>query len=112
MQGGGEVISGSGSNKKRSKRLEKRSATKIKIWFWDILDRQANFGRGSRVLGRGGVKGRRRVKRKNMPQHLKKYCARNIMIPRGFFNLVSGSRHREALGFPPFQIIFPSFRRH
>ena len=39
------------------KRLERRSATKIKFWFWDILDRQANFGRGSRDLGRGGVKG-------------------------------------------------------
>ena len=68
-KGGEKVILWSGSNKKRSKRLERRSATKIKFWFWDILDRQANFGRGSRVLGRGGVKGRRRVKRKNMPRH-------------------------------------------
>ena len=51
-------------------RLERRSATKIKILFWDILDRQANFGRGSMDFGGGvGVKGRRRVKRKNMPQH-------------------------------------------
>ena len=47
------------------------SATKIKFWFWDILERQVNFGRGSRDLGQGGVKGRRRVKRKNMPRHLK-----------------------------------------
>nr|DAF49113.1 MAG TPA: hypothetical protein [Siphoviridae sp. ctnpt50] len=52
---------GSGSNK--------RSATKIKFWFWYILDRQTKFGRGSRDLGVGGVKGRRRVKRKNMPRH-------------------------------------------
>ena len=51
------------------KRLERQSATKIKIWFWDILDRQANFGRGSRDFGAGRGKRRRRVKRKNMPQH-------------------------------------------
>ena len=39
-------MSGSGS-------IKRRSATKIKFWFWDILDRQANFGRGSRDLGAG-----------------------------------------------------------
>ncbi len=99
-------MSGSGYNRGGRKRLEKRSATKIKIWFWDILDRQANFGRGSRDFGAGWGK-----KKKYAPA-LKKYCARNIMIPRGFFNLVSESRHREALGFAPLQIIFPSFRRH
>ena len=40
-------MSGSGSIKRRSEK-------KIKFWFWDILDRQANFGRGSRDFG-GGV---------------------------------------------------------
>ena len=33
------------------------SATKRKFWCWEILDRQVNVGRGSRDLGRGGVKG-------------------------------------------------------
>ena len=56
-RGDGKVILGSGSNRGGRERLERRSATKIKIWFWDILDRQANFGRGSRDFGRGGVKG-------------------------------------------------------
>ena len=56
-------MSGSGSIKRRSEK-------KIKFWFWDILDRQANFGRGSRDSGRGWVKGRRRVKRKNMGREL------------------------------------------
>lgn len=56
-------MSGSGS-------IKRRSATKIEFWFWDILDRQANFGRGSRDSGRGWVKGRRRVKRKNMGREL------------------------------------------
>ena len=40
-------MSGSGS-------IKRRSATKIKFWFWGILDRQANFGRGSRDLGWAG----------------------------------------------------------
>ena len=43
------------------------SATKIKIWFWDILERQVNFGRGARDLGRGGVKA--------APRKEKKYAA-------------------------------------
>ena len=53
--GGGKVILWSGSIKRRSEKIEKRSATKIKIWFWDILDRQANFGRGSRALGQKNI---------------------------------------------------------
>ena len=60
-------MSGSGS-------IKRRSATKIEFWFWDILDRQANFGRGSRDSGRGWVKGRRRVKKKKYAPPLKKYC--------------------------------------
>lgn len=60
------------------------SATKIKIWFWDILDRQANFGRGSRDFGAGwGKKAAPRKKKKYAPA-LKKMLCRNIMIPRGF----------------------------
>ena len=55
-------MSGSGS-------IKRRSATKIEFWFWGILDRQANFGRGSMVFGAGWGKKRRRVKRKNMPRH-------------------------------------------
>ena len=88
------------------------SATKIKFWFWDILDRQANFGRGSRDFGPGWGKKAAPRKRKKYATPFKKDRARNIMIPRVFFNLVSGSRHREALGFAPLQIVFPSFRRH
>lgn len=53
------------------------------------------------VLGGMGKKAGRRVKEKIWGAPLKKYCVRNIMIPRVFFNLVSGSRHREALGFAP-----------
>ena len=74
MRGGGKVILGSGSNKKRSKRLEKRSATKIKIWFWDILDRQANFGRGSRDFGAGWGKRAAPRKKKKYAPAFKKYC--------------------------------------
>ena len=48
---GARAFSGSGSNKGRSGEIRKRSASKIKFWFWDILDRQANFGRGSREMG-------------------------------------------------------------
>ena len=77
-------------------------ATKIKFWFWKILDRQANFGRGSRDFGAGrGKKAAPRKEKKYAPA-LKKYCARNTMIPRVFFYLVPGSRHRETLEFPPF----------
>ena len=94
-RGGEKIISGSGSNKRRS-------ATKIKFWFWDILNRQANFGRGSRDFGAGWGKRAAPRKEKKYAQAYKKYCARNIMIPRVFFNLVSGSRHRGALEFPPF----------
>lgn len=72
---GGKTISGAVLLKGGRKRLERRSATKIKFWFWDILERQANFGRGSRGLGRGGVKRRRRVKRKKYAAPLKKYYA-------------------------------------
>ena len=68
------MILGSGSIKRGRKRLEKRSATKIKIWFWDILDRQANFGRGSKDFGAGlGKRAAPRKKKKYAPA-LKKYC--------------------------------------
>ena len=60
-------MSGSGS-------IKRRSATKIKFWFWDILDRQANFGRGSRDSGAGlGKRAAPRKKKKYAPP-LKKYC--------------------------------------
>lgn len=68
-----------------------------------ISGRQAKNGRGSRKMAGEAMKcGGRRVKEKNMPRHLKKDRARNIMIPREFFNLVPGSRHRGSLEFPPF----------
>ena len=50
------------------------SATKIKFWFWDILERQVNFGRGSRDFGRGGVKAAAR-KEKKYAAPFKKYRA-------------------------------------
>ena len=87
-------MSGSGS-------IKRRSATKIEFWFWDILDRQANFGRGSRDSGRGGVKAAPRKEKKYAPA-LKNIAPSNIMIPHGFFNLVPGSKHRETLGLSPF----------
>ena len=34
------------------------SATKIKFWFWYVLDRQANFGGGSNKKGGRHVKKR------------------------------------------------------
>ena len=70
-------MSGSGS-------IKRRSATKIEFWFWDILDRQANFGRGSRDSGVGlGKRAAPRKKKKYAPP-LKKISCRNTMIPRGF----------------------------
>ena len=83
------AILGSGSNKRRfnggRKRLEKRSATKIKIWFWDILDRQANFGRGSRDFGAGrGRKAAPRKKKKYAPA-LKKNIAQQHNGPSRIF---------------------------
>ena len=51
------------------------SATKIKFWFWDILDRQVNFGRGSRDLGRGWGKRAGLRKEKKYAAPLKKYRA-------------------------------------
>ena len=58
--------------------------------------------------GVGGVKAAPRKEKKYVPP-FKKDRARNIMIPRVFFNLVSGSRHREALGFAPLLNYFPIF---
>ena len=50
-------FSGSGSNKRRLGEIRKRSASILKERFWDILDRQANFGRGSRERGGGKIGG-------------------------------------------------------
>ena len=58
----GKQFRGSGS-------IKRRSATKIKFWFWYILERQANFGRGSRGWGGRGKKAAPRKKKKNMPRH-------------------------------------------
>ena len=60
-------MSGSGS-------IKRRSATKIKIWFCNILDRQANFGRGSRDSGAGLGKTAAPRKKKKYGAPLKKYC--------------------------------------
>jgi hypothetical protein len=87
-------------------------ATKIKFWFWKILGAASKFWARFYERGRVGKIGGRRVKEKIMPRPLKKISPSDIMIPLGFFNLVSGSRHREALGFASLKIIFPSFRRH
>ena len=65
---GGAVLIKSGR-----KRLERRSATKIKFLFWDILDRQAKFGRGSMDLGRGWGKRAAPRKKKKYAAPLKKY---------------------------------------
>ena len=44
------------------------AAMKIKIWFWNILDRQANFRRGSRDFGVGwGKRAAPRKKKKYAP---------------------------------------------
>ena len=49
---------------------------KIKIWFCNILDRQANFGRGSRDFrGGAGEKAAPRKKKKYAATFKKKYCA-------------------------------------
>ena len=51
------------------------SSTKTKILFWNILDRQANFGRASRDLGPGGIKGGPPRKEKKYAAPFKKYRA-------------------------------------